>query len=95
MSLLARNDELLGEFRRITGHDSALEFPAWICAMTRALVRSLSENPIAAGYIWGGLTKDQRHAELMRHLRAQPPANWPDIRIVDGDVQASFNRKAA
>lgn len=82
MDLVTLNQLIYDEFHRITGSTNRFTFPAWFAAITRRAVANLHESPQAAAAIWGRLNKVEQRDYLLRFLRAQPPAHWPDLRLV-------------
>lgn len=81
VDLLALDETLRAEHRRITGSANTFEYLHWITGQIRVVVRTLSANVDAAWYQWGALTKAERASLLLRHLRGLPPAQWPDLRL--------------
>lgn len=83
MDLVTLNQLIYDEFHRITGSTNRFHFPAWFAEISRRAVANLhEESPRAAAAIWGRLTKVEQRDYLLQFLRAQPPAHWPDLRLV-------------
>ena len=96
MDLLAIDEALRAEHRRITGSTNPFEYLRWITQETRAAARALHVNPDRAWYAWGALLKAERNRVLLEHLRAQPPAAWPTLQLVhDAPVAVVAARRVA
>ena len=96
MDLLAIDEALRAEHRRITGSTNPFEYLQWITQETREAARALHVNPDRAWYAWGALLKAERNRVLLDHLRAQRPATWPDLQLVhDAPPQPARARRAA
>lgn len=96
MDLLAIDETLQAEFRRITGGANRFEYLRWITHETRAAARTLHVNPERAWYAWGAMLKADRQRVLLDHLRAKPPATWPGLELVhDAEPQRDRVRRAA
>lgn len=64
----AANAELMAEFRRICpASASPFALPAWYASLVRLHVSH------AGPRAWGRLTKAERHARLLQHLRNMDP----------------------
>jgi len=82
VDLVALNQAIFDEFHRITGVTNRFLFPAWYGAVVRQIIAGLHHRPEAAQALWGRLNTAEQRDLVFRHLRAQQPARWPDIRLV-------------
>ena len=94
MDLVALNQAIFDEFHRITGVTNRFLFPVWYGAVTRHAIAALHDRPEAALAIWGRLTTAEQRDLLFRHLRAMPPARWPDIRLIVDNAYAAAGERA-
>jgi hypothetical protein len=76
MDLVAINQTIFDEFRRITGSSCRFEFPLWWAGIVRAV--SKERGPSS----WALLTRVEQYDAIRAHLGSQPPAKWPSLRLV-------------